>query len=499
LEERILCEELKAKIMSAEDAALLLKDGMTVAVSGFTLSSYPKAVPVALAKRVENGEKIKLSLYSGASTGDELDGIWADNGILNRRLPYQTNRKVRAATNRGELNFSDIHLGVFPQNLMYGFYKKPDIAIVEAVGITKEGNIIPANSVGIIPQAVTLADQVIIEINAENSMDYYGLHDVAMLPNPPHRGVIPILNVRDRIGKPYVDCPKEKIAAIVFTDQPDGHRKAIPITETYAKMADHLLDFFDFEVKKGRLPENLLPLQSGVGTVSNAVLEGMRKSDFENLEFFTEVIQESVLNLIDDGKVAYASGTSVSPTPDGMIRFQKDVNRYKDYIVLRPQEISNHVELVRRLGVIAINTPLEIDIYGNVNSTHQFGSGIMNGIGGSGDFAHNGYYSIFATPSTAKDGAISSVVPMVSHVDHTEHDTTVFVTEYGYADLRGLSPKERAEVIIEKCAHPDYKEMLRDYVRRAAQSSKLQTPHLLKEALSWHQRFLDTGSMLPDE
>ncbi|MGI5873289.1 MAG: succinate CoA transferase [Bacillota bacterium] len=499
MEERILCEELKAKIMSAEDAALLLKDGMTVAVSGFTLSSYPKAVPVALAKRVENGEKIKLSLYSGASTGDELDGIWADNGILNRRLPYQTNRKVRAATNRGELNFSDIHLGVFPQNLMYGFYKKPDIAIVEAVGITKEGNIIPANSVGIIPQAVTLADQVIIEINAENSMDYYGLHDVAMLPNPPHRGVIPILNVRDRIGKPYVDCPKEKIAAIVFTDQPDGHRKAIPITETYAKMADHLLDFFDFEVKKGRLPENLLPLQSGVGTVSNAVLEGMRKSDFENLEFFTEVIQESVLNLIDDGKVAYASGTSVSPTPDGMIRFQKDVNRYKDYIVLRPQEISNHVELVRRLGVIAINTPLEIDIYGNVNSTHQFGSGIMNGIGGSGDFAHNGYYSIFATPSTAKDGAISSVVPMVSHVDHTEHDTTVFVTEYGYADLRGLSPKERAEVIIEKCAHPDYKEMLRDYVRRAAQSSKLQTPHLLKEALSWHQRFLDTGSMLPDE
>ena len=456
-------------------------------------------MPVALAKRVENGEKIKLSLYSGASTGDELDGIWADNGILNRRLPYQTNRKVRAATNRGELNFSDIHLGVFPQNLMYGFYKKPDIAIVEAVGITKEGNIIPANSVGIIPQAVTLADQIIIEINAENSMDYYGLHDVAMLPNPPHRGVIPILNVRDRIGKPYVDCPKEKIAAIVFTDQPDGHRKAIPITETYAKMADHLLDFFDFEVKKGRLPENLLPLQSGVGTVSNAVLEGMRKSDFENLEFFTEVIQESVLNLIDDGKVAYASGTSVSPTPDGMIRFQKDVNRYKDYIVLRPQEISNHVELVRRLGVIAINTPLEIDIYGNVNSTHQFGSGIMNGIGGSGDFAHNGYYSIFATPSTAKDGAISSVVPMVSHVDHTEHDTTVFVTEYGYADLRGLSPKERAEVIIEKCAHPDYKEMLRDYVRRAAQSSKLQTPHLLKEALSWHQRFLDTWSMLPDE
>ena len=495
VEDRILCDGLKSKICSAEDAALLLKDGMTVAVSGFTLSSYPKAVPVALAKRVQAGEKIKLSLYSGASTGDELDGIWAENGILDHRMPYQTNRKVRAATNAGELCFSYIHLGVFPQNLMYGFYKKPDIAIVEAVGILENGGIIPANSVGIMPQAIKLADKVIVEINAENSMDYYGLHDVAMLKNPPNRGVIPIRHVRDRIGKPYIACPKKKIAAIVFTNQPDGHRKAIPITDTYTRMADHLLDFFDFEVKKGRLPENLLPLQSGVGTVSNAVLEGMRKSDFENLEFFTEVIQESVLNLIDDGKVAYASGTSVSPTPDGMIRFQKDVNRYKDYIVLRPQEISNHVELVRRLGVICINTPLEVDIYGNVNSTHQFASGIMNGIGGSGDFAHNGYYSIFATPSTAKDGAISTIVPMVSHVDHTEHDTTVFVTEHGYADLRGLSPKERAKEIIEKCAHPDYKDMLKDYFRRAYGSAKLQTPHLLNEALSWHQKFLDTGSM----
>ncbi len=495
MEERIFCEELKAKVVSADDAAKLLKDGMTVAVSGFTLSSYPKAVPVALAKRVQNGEKIKLSLYSGASTGDELDGIWADNGILDHRMPYQTNRKVRAATNRGELHFSDIHLGVFPQNLMYGFYKKPDIAIVEAVGITEDGGIIPANSVGIMPQAITLADQVIVEINAENSMDYYGLHDVLMLPNPPHRGVIPITSVRDRIGKPYIDCPKEKIKAIVFTNQPDGHRKAIPITDTYTKMADHLMDFFDYEVKKGRLPENLLPIQSGVGTVSNAVLEGMRNSDFENLEFFTEVIQESVLNLIDDGKVAYASGTSVSPTPTGMIRFQRNVEHYKKYIVLRPQEISNHVELVRRLGVIAINTPLEVDIYGNVNSTHQFGSAIMNGIGGSGDFAHNGYHSIFMTPSTAKDGAISSVVPMVSHVDHNEHDTTVFVTEYGYADLRGLSPRERAAAIIEHCAHPDYKEMLKDYFNRACKVSKLQTPHLLNEALSWHQRFLDEGSM----
>ena len=496
-DERVLCSELKSKICSAEEASRLIVNHMTVAVSGFTLSSYPKAVPTALAKRVAaEGGEFKVNLYSGASTGDELDGIWAETGMIDHRFPYQTNAKVRKATNCGELNFADIHLGVFPQNLMYGFYKKPDIAIVEAVGITEKGGIIPANSVGIMPQAIKLADQVIVEINIANSMAYYGMHDVYMPKDPPGRGVIPIRRVSDRIGTPYIPCPKKKIAAIVFTDLPDGHRKAVPLNDTYIKMADHLIEFLEFEVKKGRMPKNLFPLQSGVGATGNAIMAGLSKSGFENLEFFTEVIQESTLDLIDSGKIRYASATAVSPSPEGMARFQREVERYRDHIVLRPQEISNHPELVRRLGVIAINTPIEGDIYGNINSTHVMGSSIMNGIGGSGDFARNGYLSIFITPSTAKDGKISAIVPMVSHVDHTEHDTMVFVTEYGFADLRGLAPKERAKLIIENCAHPDYRDGLRGYFKRAcAASAGRHTPHLLNEALSWHQRFLDTGSM----
>jgi succinyl-CoA:acetate CoA-transferase len=104
--------------------------------------------------------------------------------------------------------------------------------------------------------------------------------------------------------------------------------------------------------------------------------------------------------------------------------------------------------------------------------------------------------SCFLTPSTAKNGAISAIVPMVSHVDHTEHDVAVVVTEQGLADLRGLSPKQRARKIIEHCAHPDYRPMLQDYFERAVRDSKgRHTPHLLGEALSWHQRYLDTGTM----
>ena len=173
-----------------------------------------------------------------------------------------------------------------------------------------------------------------------------------------------------------------------------------------------------------------------------------------------------------------------------------ELEHYKRRLILRPQEISNHPEVIRRLGIIAINTALEFDIYGNVNSTHIGGTQMMNGIGGSGDFARNASMSIFVTKSLAKDGTISRVVPMVSHVDHTEHDVDILVTEIGLADLRGLAPRERAEIIIANCVHPIYREALRGYYRRALLRGG-HTPHLIEEALAWHDSLRRTGKMLP--
>src|SRR5690606_38450685 len=261
-------------------------------------------------------------------------------------------------------------------------------------------------------------------------------------------------------------------------------------------IAANLVEFFRHEIKAGRLGEQLLPLQSGVGNIANAVLAGLREGGFRGLSAFTEVIQDGTLELIGDGTIDIASATSFSLSPAGVEEFARNIDRYRSRIVLRPQEMSNHGELIRRLGAIAMNGMVETDLYGNVNSTHVAGSRIINGIGGSGDFARNGFLSCFVTPSTAKGGAISAIVPMVSHVDHTEHDVSVVVTEYGLADLRGLSPKQRARAVIANCAHPDYRPMLQDYFDRACRDSHgKHTPHLLPEALSWHQRFLETGSM----
>jgi len=483
--------------MSAEQAALIIKDGMTIGASGFTPSGYPKAVPLALAKRVESGETLKIGLYTGASVGEELDGALARAGVVAKRLPYQTNDSMRKNINSGSTSFIDMHLSHTPQYTRYGFLGPINIAIVEAVAITEEGHIIPSTSVGATPAYVEMAEQVIVEINTSQPLALEGMHDIYSAQSPPIRQPIPLVSSGDRIGTPYIPCSPEKIAAIVITDIVDNVRPLAPIDDCSRQISLHLIDFLKTEVKKGRLPRNLLPLQSGVGNVANAVLAGLLDSEFNNMTCYTEVIQDSMLDLLDSGKVTVASGCSITPSAEGLVRFKRNIDFYRQRIVLRPQDVTNHPEVARRLGVISMNTAIEVDIYGNVNSTHIMGQQMMNGIGGSGDFARNAYLTIFATPSIAKNGAISSIVPMVSHHDHTEHDVMVVITEQGVADLRGLCPRDRAQELINMCAHPDYRELLRDYYQRASNSGNKHTPHLLGEALSWHQRYMDTGTMKP--
>lgn len=495
LKDRLRNSKAYDLIKTAEEAATMIQDKMVIGASGFTPSGYPKAVPLALAERAKAGEKFKVDLYTGASVGPEIDGAWAEAGIIRKRLPYHTNAAIRDKINKGELEYIDMHLSHSTQYVNYGALPKVDIAIVEALAITEEGNIITTSAVGNAPSFIKNADKVIVEINLRKPMAMEGMADIYMTENPPNRKPIPICNAADRIGTPYVLCGFDKIAAIVITDMQDKTRPFGEVDEDSKKISANIIGFLQEEVKAGRLTNSLLPLQSGVGSVANAVLYGLCEAEFDHLTCYTEVVQDSMLDLLRTGKATVASTTSISPSPEALIKFEEEIDFFKDKIILRPQEISNNPEVIRRLGIIAMNTAIEADIYGNVNSTHIMASKMMNGIGGSGDFARNGAITIFSTPSQAKGGAISSIVPMVSHVDHTEHDVMVIVTEQGYADLRGLSPKERAVKIIENCAHPDYKKQLRDYYDRACKSGALQTPHILGEALSWHEKFVKDGTM----
>lgn len=503
MSDRIANEALRQKVMSADDAASLIHDGDQIGFGGFTGSGYPKEFPPALAKRItaahEKGEHFTVNAFTGASTAPELDGALAGVDGIGMRSPYQSDPTMRAKINDGTSFYTDIHLSQFGMQVREGFFGKLDYAVIEATKITADGNVIPTSSVGNNAVYVEKAEKIIIEVNDWQSEDLEGMHDIYYgFALPPNRVPIPITHPGDRIGETFLRVPQNKVVAIIETHDPDRNSPFKPIDEDSHKIAGYLLDFYANEVEHGRMPKNLLPLQSGVGNIPNAVLDGLLHSDLDHLTSYTEVIQDGMIDLIDAGKVDVASATAFSLSPDYAHKMNENAAFYRNHIILRPQEISNHPEVIRRLGVLGANGMIEADIYGNINSTHVMGSSIMNGIGGSGDFARNAYLSIFMTPSTAKGGKISAIVPQASHVDHISQDVQVIVTEQGLADLRGLSPKQRAKLIIENCAHPDYKPALADYFARARQHSYgQQSPSLPGEALSWHQRFIDTGTMMP--
>ena len=495
------CAALRGKVMSAEEAAALVPSGVNVGMSGFTGAGYPKAVPSALAKRIMaanlNGQKFRIGVWTGASTAPDLDGALAMVDGVEMRLPYQSDPTCRKRINAGEMEYLDIHLSHVAQFVWFGFLGKLDIAVVEVAGILEDGRLIPSSSVGNNKTWLDQADKIILEVNAWQSAQLEGMHDIYYGTSlPPNRQPIPLVRTGDRIGEPYLRCDPAKVIAVVETDAPDRNTAFSAPDHTSQKIAGHIMEFLEHEVRVGRLPPDLLPLQSGVGNIANAVMAGLDQGPFENLTAYTEVLQDGMLAMLRSGKLACASATAFSLSPAALTELYADLSIYRDRIILRPQEISNHPEVIRRLGVIAMNGMIETDIYGNVNSTHVMGTKIMNGIGGSGDFARNAYLSIFMTPSQAKNGEISCIVPMVPHVDHTEHDVQVIVTEQGLADLRGLSPKQRAKVIIENCAHPKFKPALTEYYRRAIEHSPgKQTPHLLEEAFGWHLRYLRNGTM----
>ena len=500
---RIRAVPLQSRIMSAEAAAALIPAGSTVGMSGFTGSGYPKAVPTALAARIEAehaaGRPFRLKVWTGASTGPELDGALARANGIEFRLPYNSDPYARERINKGEMEYLDMHLSQVAPAAWQGFLGPLDTAVIEVTAITEDGRLVPSSSVGNNKTWLDRAERVILEVNRWQNPALEGMHDIYYgTALPPNRVPIPLVRPSDRIGQATFRCDPDKIVAIVETDAPDRNAPFAAPDESARAIAGHLIEFLSHEVKVGRLPGNLLPLQSGVGNVANAVMAGLMDSPFENLTAYTEVLQDGMLELLEAGKLTVVSATALSLSPEAAADLNRRMEEFRGKLILRPQEISNHPELIRRLGCIAMNGMIEADIFGAVNSTHVMGSRIQNGIGGSGDFARNAFISVFMSRSIAKGGKISSVVPKASHVDHIVQDVQVLVTEQGLADLRGLSPKQRAKLIIGKCAHPDYRPLLQDYYDRALKGSYgLQSPTLLTEALSWHQRFVETGSMRP--
>lgn len=485
------------KFISAEEAASHINNDDIVGFSGFTAAGAPKVIPGAIARKATalhaEGKEYKIGMITGASTGDSLDGELARAEAIKFRTPYQSTPDLRKAINSNKALYFDQHLSHVAQNLRYGFYGKVKWAIIEAADVTEDGEIVLTTGVGISPTIAEQAEGLFIELNAYHSKNLRGIHDIFKPLDPPYRREFGVYKASDRIGSTVLKVDPAKIIGIVETNHPDEVGAFTESDEVTKTIGRNVANFLVGELKAGRIPKEFLPLQSGVGNIANAVLGALDEAaDIPPFEMYTEVIQDSVIDLMKSGKCKFASGCSLTLSSPALNEMYSNMDFFHPKLVLRPQEVTNHPEIARRIGIIAMNTALEADLFGNVNSTHVLGRKMMNGIGGSGDFARNAYMSIFTCPSVAKNGAISAIVPMVSHLDHSEHSVSVLITEQGIADLRGKAPIEKANLIIDNCVHPDYKEQLREYLKMGGNA---QTPHTLSAAFGMHIQFEKTGDM----
>jgi acetyl-CoA hydrolase len=483
--------------LTAEEAAALIHHGQTIGFSGFTPAGAAKAIPRQIAKKAEAehaaGRPFSIGVLTGASTGKSLDGALAAANAISFRTPYQSDSLLRKQINTGQVKFVDMHLSVLPQIVRYGFLGPVHWAVLEACDVTAGGGIVLTTSVGASNTFANKADKILIELNRRHPPTLLGTHDLFEPEDPPTRREIPIYGVRDRAGAGMVIVPPEKIAGIVETDEPDeSHAFGEPNACTEA-IGHNVAEFLVREMRSGRIPRTFLPLQSGVGDIANCVLAALGDHpEIPPFEMYTEVLQDSVVRLLETERCLFASTCALTLSPDQMDYVGQNMSFFRSRILMRPQEISNHPEIVRRLGIISMNTAIEVDLFGNVNSTHVMGRQMMNGIGGSGDFTRNAYLSIFSCPSTQKSGKISTIVPLVTHADHSEHSVQIVVTENGVADLRGKDPHERAQLIIDNCAHPDYREQLRGYLEVVKEGH---TPQSLTLAFAMHRQFAQTGNM----
>lgn len=464
------------KTESAEEAAEKIPDDATLGVS--SLGGGPKEVPKHL---VSEKEEESLTLLGTADTG-----IVADHSLIEEvdmRYPFAVWPPVKKAVNEGRMRFVDTHLSEVATEVRQGYYGDVDAAVIETIAVG-DGWFVPSTVVGATPAYVEEADRLVLEVNRKQPLGLRDLHDVF---ETCVTETVPLESPGERIGGPRIEFDTDKPVSVVETSQEPPAYPFDEPTDDEDRIVERLAKFVQKEVETNRVvnESGMVSFEMGVGTLGNAAAASLEDVDFGDTEpyYFGEVLQDGVLDLIDRGVIEDASAMSMVLSEKGKERVFENIEGYAESIVLRPVSVSNDPDAVRRFCVIGVNGAVEVDVYGNVNSSHVGGSRLLQGIGGSADFSRNSLVSVFVLTSTVRDGSVSTIVPMVSHVDHTEHDTSVVITEQGIADLRGLPPRERAGSIIENCAHPDHREKLREYVEGAEGSGHI--PHDLGKSFDW--------------
>lgn len=493
LKSRIKDVDLLDKVMDAEDAVKKFVAGSkAIAISGMTGTGYPKVVPRAMSEYVERtGEKFDVVVYGAGTVGVDLEEHLSRIGIR-RRFPIGASAEVtRKLVNSREFEAYDMWLTEYSRwlrdDVLTRRFSGIDIAIVEATGVTEEGLVL-GTSVDASPVFIEKARGVIVELSLVKPY-MLGLHDIYV---PKINEVIPVRSVLDRIGDRVVKIPKSKVMAVVPSTIDDQRGAYSPGGDIDRRVVENIVDFLSKEASEDpNLRTDYVTLQPAAGPIASLLADRIHEIGF-SLSIWGEIASVRWLKTLS-GNVKAISGSAIYTLPgDERLReeFYENIDEFKDRVVLRPQAISNSPEIISRFYHINVQQAIEVDVYGQVNITY-IGDRFIVGVGGSGDHAKASYITIVALPSITGSG-LPRVVPLVYHVDLVDHDVDIIVTDQGWADLRGLSPLEKARAIIEECAHPSYKDMLWDYLETVVKKTG-HRPVDLRKAVEFREKLFTSG------
>ncbi|HOB66073.1 acetyl-CoA hydrolase/transferase C-terminal domain-containing protein [Ottowia sp.] len=279
-----------------------------------------------------------------------------------------------------------------------------------------------------------------------------------------------VLEVNPHVPFAYGQCHihVSQVAALVEDETPItevGLPKIGPVQRAIGKYVADMIEDGD-------------TLQIGFGAIPDAVV--MQLTDKRDLGVHTEMIGDGIMTLVEAGVVTnrrknYLPGKMVATFGLGSRKLY-DFMDHNPALEMHPVDFTNDPYLASQNDhLIAINASMQIDLFGQCGSETQ-GFKPYSGTGGQADFVRaanrsKGGKAIIVLPSTAKDDTISRIAPVLSpgtHVSAGKNDTNYVVTEYGVAQLRGKTAKERARALI-GIAHPKF----RDELTEAAKKMKL--------------------------
>lgn len=478
---------LRGKVCTARQAAALIPEGAVVAASGYTGAGDPKAVLAALAERGAAGELHGIDLITAAQLSRTAEEALAQAGVLRRRAPFSVAGAVRRLANSGALSYVEVSMAKMPRLFASGAFGQPDVAVIEVMGVWADGRVMLTTSVGMNDLMCAKAKTIILEVNTAQPACLAGVHDVYDAPAHAGRG---LAFAGERIGEREMRIDLEKVAAVVWSAVPDETPEQSEPGAAEEAICRNLFTFLDREYPGRTLP----PVQTGIGGLSRAILRAFRSSAYRDLSFFCGALQEDMLELLLAGKAGVLSGGSVVTTPAARAALEALGHDLPEHLVLRSMEVCNGPAAAAGLGILALNTGVEADLFGNVNASHIMGRQVVNGIGGGASFAAGAGLSVVLLPSVRKGGAISCFVPQTPHVDIVHHDVDVVISEWGTADLRGKDDLACARAVLENCVHPDYRQQMEAELDAALRGGG-HHPFCPERAYAWHCRLRDTGTM----